>query len=361
MQRGAIAEGSNLGAIPFYKACLHVNPRHPGAHHQLVHAYEAIGRPALGWQHSDGYIDSAPLIPHSHHMQVHLAMRLSRWDIASANMLRSITLEKLYHQEMKVDPKQDGQYQHHLDICARALVHTGKYSKATELKKEADAIGWQIWNTWTRLFQAQHDWPELLKLGEEAKQKNNKETGMYMCALACLGVGDLSRAQAEVEALETEAESKKDNRELEYKLAEVRGRLDCATGKLEEGLKRIREGADKSKSDYGYHAYGGGAYLLEVWGQTALACGRPDEAEEAFLEALAHDTHSAPAALGLKVICDWLHRPEEAARYNELARRCWNDADQGVYDSELTRLTSLASTPNSIAPANESTSESSGP
>jgi hypothetical protein len=341
MQRAAIAEGGSMGAIPFYKACLQVNPRHPGAHHQLVHAYEGISRPALGWPHSDGYIDSAPLVPHSHHMQVHLAMRLSRWDIASSNMLRSITLEKMYHQEMKVDPKQDAQYQHHMDICTRALVHTGKYARACEMKKEADANGWHIWNTWTRLFQAQHDWVELLKLGEEAKKKNNKDGGLYICALACLGAGDLIRAQAEIDGLEKELESKKGNRELEYKLAELRGRLDCLSGKIDDGLKRIREWADKSKSDYGYHAYGGGAYLLEVWGEAALECGRLDDAEEGYLEALAHDTHSAVAAIGLKVICERQNRPDEAARYTELARRCWNDADSGVYDRELARLASI--------------------
>jgi tetratricopeptide (TPR) repeat protein len=341
MQRAAIAEGGNLGAIPFYKACLQVNPRHPGAHHQLVHAYEGIGRPALGWVHSEGYIDAAPLIPHSHHMQVHLAMRLSRWDVASSNMMRSITLEKMYHDEMKVDPKQDAQYQHHMDIATRALVHTGNFARAGELKAEAERLGWQIWGTWTRLLQSKHDWPELLRLGETAKKKNNKDGGIYICALACLGAGDLERAKTEVDALEKELESKKNNRELEYKVAELRGRLDCATGQVDQGLKRIREWAEKSKSDYGYHAYGGGAYLLEVWGETALECGRLDEAEEGFLEALAHDTHSAMAAIGLKLICERLNRPEEAARYTDLARRCWKDADGGVYDSEVAHLASL--------------------
>jgi Flp pilus assembly protein TadD len=355
MQRAAIADGGSLGAIPFYKACLQVNPRHPGAHHQLVHAYEGIGRPALGWPHSDGYIDSAPLVPHSHHMQVHLAMRLSRWDVASANMLRSITLEKLYHQEMKVDPKQDAQYQHHMDICVRALVHTGNYARACELKREADGYGWQMWSTWCRLFQAQHDWVDLLKLGEEAKKKNSKDYGAYVCALACFGAGDIDRAKLEVEALQKELESKKGNRDLEYKVAELSGRLDCITGKVDEGLKRIREWADKSKSDYGYHAYGGGAYLLEVWGQTALECGRLEDAEEGFLEALAHDTHSAMAAIGLKVICERQDRQNEAVRYTELARRCWKDADSGVYDRELARLVSLHLPPTTAAAATDVT------
>jgi tetratricopeptide (TPR) repeat protein len=190
-------------------------------------------------------------------------------------------------------------------------------------------------------LQAQHDWTGLLKLGEEAKKKNNKDGGAYICALACLGAGDLARAKTEVEALEKELESKKGNRELEYKVAELRGRLDCLSGQVDEGLKQIREWADRSKSDYGYHAYGGGAYLLEVWGQTALECGRIDEAEEGFLESLAHDTHSAIAALGLNVICDQQNRTDEASRYAELARRCWQDADSGVYDAQLARLASL--------------------
>jgi tetratricopeptide (TPR) repeat protein len=338
MQRAAVAEGGSTGAIPFYKACLLVNPRHPGAHHQLVHAYEGIGRPALGWPHSQGYVDNAPLVPHSHHMQVHLAMRLSRWDVASANMLRSLALERMYHQEMKVDPRQDQQFLHHMDIATRALVHNGNYHMAREIKKEAQGLGWNLWNIWARLHQAEHDWVELLRLGEEAKKKGDASAGGYITALACLGAGDLERARAEVEALEKEREAKKNNRELEYRTAEVRGLLDLRTGKVDEGLRVIRQAAERSKTDYGYHAYGGGAYLLEAWGQAALAGNRADEAEEAFLEALAHDTHSAVAALGLRAICSDQNRKEEAERYTELAHRIWKEADPQVLEAEVAYL-----------------------
>ena len=64
---------------PFYKALLRVNPLHPGANHELVHFYENVQRPALGWPYAEGYIKSSPGIPHAFHMQAHLAMRIGKW------------------------------------------------------------------------------------------------------------------------------------------------------------------------------------------------------------------------------------------------------------------------------------------
>src|SRR5262249_44745081 len=76
--RAQIADGSNAQA-PIYKALLKVNPLHPGANHELVHFFEAIKRPALGWPYAEGYIKSSPGIPHAFHMQAHLAMRIGKW------------------------------------------------------------------------------------------------------------------------------------------------------------------------------------------------------------------------------------------------------------------------------------------
>src|SRR6185295_14412229 len=76
--RAQLAEGSN-GRIPFYKALLRVNPVHPGANHELVHFYENIKRPALGWPFAEGYVKSSPAIPHANHMQTHLATRIGKW------------------------------------------------------------------------------------------------------------------------------------------------------------------------------------------------------------------------------------------------------------------------------------------
>ena len=67
----------------------------------------------------------------------------------------------------------------------------------------------------------------------------------------------------------------------------------CATGAGADGLKLLQRTVEKTKDDYYHHAWGGGAYYMEAWGIGALDAGNKDVAEEAFLEALAHDSGSA--------------------------------------------------------------------
>jgi hypothetical protein len=108
--------------------------------------------------------------------------------------------------------------------------------------------------------------------------------------------------------------------------------LLCQTGAGEEGLKLLKRCVDKTKDDYGHHAWGNGAYFMEQWGAAALACGKLEVAEEAFLEALAHDAGSAKAAVGMQAVCERTGRPEEAARYAAVARRCWRHAEVRHFD-----------------------------
>ena len=77
---------------------------------------------------------------------------------------------------------------------------------------------------------------------------------------------------------------------------------------------------------------------MELWGIAALQGERPVVAEEAFLEALAHDPGSVRAALGLQVLCERQGRLDEAERYAELAHRCWRRADTKDFQAELAWL-----------------------
>src|SRR6516165_6047402 len=117
---GAGLFGGQAGAVPFYKALLRINPLHPGANHELVHFYENFHRPALGWPYAENYIRSSPGIPHAFHMQAHLATRLGRWDKTSDRSAHAIELERAYHQEMNVAPKDDPQFDHHMDVLTRS-------------------------------------------------------------------------------------------------------------------------------------------------------------------------------------------------------------------------------------------------
>ena len=94
-------------------------------------------------------------------------------------------------------------------------------------------------------------------------------------------------------------------------------------GGADGGLKLLAKIVDKTKDDFRHHAWGHGAYYMEAWGEAALKAGRLDVAEEAFLEALAHDWGSVRGALGMQVVCEREGRTEEALRFAELASRCW--------------------------------------
>jgi tetratricopeptide (TPR) repeat protein len=315
-----------VAAVPYYKALLKINPLHPGANHELVHFYEGNRRPALGWQYAEKYMESSPGLPHAFHMQAHLATRLGRWDKTSDRSARAIELQREYHRVMNVKASEDHQWYHHLEILTLSLIHDGRFREARAIKKEAQADGIQLWLPWFRLHLAERDWDEAEKIVQHFR-KADKVTAGYLAALLYLRQGNIERAVAEVDILRHAFHTAKGNKQLEFRLWEMQGRLLCRQGAADEGLRMLFRNVERSKDDYSHHSWGNGAYYMEAWGQAALHAGKDDVAEEAFLEALAHDHGSVRAALGMQVLCEKQGRIDEAVKFGELARRCWHKAD----------------------------------
>jgi hypothetical protein len=71
---------------------------------------------------------------------------------------------------------------------------------------------------------------------------------------------------------------------------------------------------------------------MEAWGEAALDCGNATEADEAFQEALAHDSGSVRGALGMWAVCERQGRSDEAERYLKLARKCWTRAESQDFE-----------------------------
>ena len=85
----------------------------------------------------------------------------------------------------------------------------------------------------------------------------------------------------------------------------------------DSGLKLLRQLVDRTKNDYSHHAWGNGAVYMEQWGVAALVAGQDDVAEEAYLEALAHDPGSGRARHWAceRLLCEIHSRAEEASRF----------------------------------------------
>lgn len=323
--RAQIADNANATAV-FYKALLRVNPLHPGANHEFVHFYENVRRPALGWPYAEGYIKSSPGIPHAFHMQAHLGMRIGKWGITSDWSSRAIELQVQYHKYQGVTPGEDHQFNHHMETLTRSLVHDGRFADARKIKSMAEGYKYSFRPEWLRMTIAQRDWDEAGKQ-VEAFRRTDKNTGAYYAALVALEKRDTEQAGREVETLRAAQQTKKSDKNLERRLWEVQGRLLCQKGEGEAGLKLLKQLVNATKNDFAHHAWGNGAVYMESWGIGALECGNTAEAEEAFQEALAHDSGSVRGALGLWALCEKLGRTDEADRCLKLAQRVWAKAD----------------------------------
>jgi tetratricopeptide (TPR) repeat protein len=334
---GAGLFGGQVASVPFYKALLRINPLHPGANHELVHFYENMKRPALGWPYAEKYIESSPGLPHAFHMQAHLATRLGRWEKTTDRSTKAVELERAYHQFMGVKPSEDHQYAHHLETLMRGLIHDGRFSQARKLKQECLADKIRHPQVWFALHLADRDFAEALKIANEERPKD-KITGCYHAALVYLKMHDPVRAAPEVAVLQEAYQTKRYDKRLELQLWEVLGILMCQQGRPEGGLKLLAKAVERTKNDYSHHSWGNGAYHMEAWGVAALGCNKLDIAEEAFLEALAHDPGSFHAALGMHILCERLGRTEEAGRFGDLANRAWKRANPTDILRELEAL-----------------------
>jgi tetratricopeptide (TPR) repeat protein len=342
--------GPGDACVPFYKGLLRLNPLHPGANHELVHFFENSKRPALGWPYAENYIKSSPGIPHAWHMQAHLAMRIGRWEKTSDRSLKCIDLQRAYHKEMGVKPNEDWQFPHHLEILTFSLVHDGRFREALAVKDEAASHGFNHFGPWFRLHLNMRDWEGALKIADQ-QRKTDKNAGCYMAALVYLRKGSPEFAQPDLDVLQQAYARKKTDNQLKRRLWEIQGLMLCQTGAPEKGLKMLEKVVEETKNDYAHHAWGNGAYYMETWGIAALGCGAWATAEEAFLEALAHDAGCVRAALGMQVLCERQQRIEEAQRFNELARRCWRRAEVQYLDAELSALRAAAA--SSAKPSQE--------
>lgn len=377
MARGLLAgdgafTGGKPASAPYYIALTKLNPLHPGANHELLHQYELSKRPALGWIHSVKFIESSPGIPHAWHMQGHLSTRLGRWEDASKGACKAIELQRAHNQLWNVKPREDHQWSHHLETGLQILTHQGRYREAKQVVDEMKSLNFNNTDHFARLFLVSRDYASLQKLIDEQRSKN-KNTASYYAALMFLAQGDVAKAQKELTILEGPEPTKPEppkptsvNTKVAHslpilsqvtnyamgqaddkakpapkearqdkKVNEVRGLVLCKTGHADQGLAILKKLADGAKNNYEQHAWGHGAYYMETWGMAALAAGKEAAAEEAFLEAIAHDPGSFQGPLGMQILCERTGRTDDAKQFQTMAQKAWQHAELKTFLDEV--------------------------
>ena len=330
--RAQIADGN--ASVPYFKALLGINPLHPGANHELVHHYENIRRPLLGWPNAEGYMRSSPKIPHAFHMQAHLATRLGKWDGTSDNSVKAVRLEQEYHRTHAVEPKDDHQYSHHVEVCCLSLVHEGRYAEAKALRDEALKAKIDLPSVWFRILRGQNAAAGIEELAKKTRTRD-KYQAAYMLATLALDRDDPAAARPHIDTLKAQRSSGrgKSSKDRQGNYGEVEGRWLCRTGSAEAGLKLLKRSVDQSKDNFAHHAWGNGAADMEVWGLEALRAGDAAQAEEALLEAIAHDSGSVRGLLGMASLCRVQGRTRAADRFMAQARETWSRANPADFEA----------------------------
>jgi hypothetical protein len=267
-------------------------------------------------------------------MQAHLGMRIGKWSQTTNWSWKAIELEFAYHKHQGVQPREDHQFNHHMETLTRSLVHDGRFDEAKEIKAKAEEHKYSFRPEWFRMALTEKDWDACEKLVAQFR-RSDKSAGAYYAALLALEKGDTEQAGREVDTLRQTRESRKTDKTLERRLWEAQGRYLCqrGEGEGEAGVKLLKKLVDATKNDFGHHAWGNGAVYMESWGVGALEAGIAADAEEAFQEALAHDAGSVRGALGLWALCDRLGRADEAGRYLKVAQRVWARAATRDFES----------------------------
>ena len=154
-----------------------------------------------------------------------------------------VKLEQEYHRVQGVSPKDDQQFNHHLEILTVSLIHDGRFKEARAARADAEKYNYQHWLPWFRLAVASRDWPAAMKVIEHYR-KTDKLTAAYMAAIVYLKQNLPARAAAEVEVLRQAYQDKKQDRLLEDRLNETQGMLLCQTGAADAGLKLLAKAVE---------------------------------------------------------------------------------------------------------------------
>ena len=111
-------------------------PRHPGAHHYSIHAYDHPALAKRGLDVSRDYISIAPEVPHALHMPTHIFTRLGLWEDSITLNLRSAEAALAQSKSGVIS----NHYPHAVDYAVYAFLQTEQVDKAVQMLSKMESL-----------------------------------------------------------------------------------------------------------------------------------------------------------------------------------------------------------------------------
>jgi tetratricopeptide (TPR) repeat protein len=342
----------SLRAGAIASAILKRNPEHPGAAHYALHAYDDGEHAAMGLEAARTYAKIAPASSHARHMPSHVFLPLGLWDEAVASDTSAFAASVEY-------VKRNGLSASQLDFHSLSWLHyeylqQGRFAKARELmepvrtaasetpSKEQHAhveseigrgfgampLRSELASMRARLVVESGNWAEMKG---QASFDNIDE--LFALGLSAVKLGDLGRADAAIEHLDTAATTvtDRDAREIAAIMAaELDGLLRTARGDRTRGFESLSRATSlESRRPPPV----GRPYPIkpaaELYGEALLASGDPRSAIQQFRSALKRTPNRAVALLGLAEAAQKAGLSDDSADAAQKFLMAWHLADAG--------------------------------
>ena len=299
------------------------NPRHPGALHYLIHAYDDPVHAPLGLRFARLYGQVAPAAAHALHMPAHIYFALGMWEDSAAANEASIAAAEARRVRKGLGVKAKGL--HSIAWLAYTYLQQGKFDRArtllTQMQADAEASGELSVRFHLAVMKAAH----AVATGEAtagrplAIKVRTDDLALYVSAgdhlvegLAAARAGDLLAARALLQTMRDESSrvsaadaeavhagcapivsrysaTDPPGRQAALVMAEeLAGFIQLREGKPEESVRTLRQATvleDAMDFDFGPPQVVKPAH--ELLGEVLLELDRPAEAETAFAAALA--------------------------------------------------------------------------
>jgi tetratricopeptide (TPR) repeat protein len=316
-------------AASIAQAVFDKNPKHPGAAHFIIHAFDDPDHAPLGLNAARAYAAIAPSAAHALHMPSHIFVQLGMWQDAAASNVAAYKAAVDLNTRMKLaEGREDF---HTLSWLAYAHTMLGKIDEAKknveQARQAADrhpqnrGIRDGYLGMRARLISDTGQWEKLTltpapapATGDHATMPgmpgmaayDGSATWTYIVGVSAAKLGDLATAEAAEAALKT-ATGRVPGGPTSYaakphivREKELGAIVRWAKGQKDEALAMAREAAEVERT---LNAPSGPPDPIkpafELYGELLLEAGRASEAVQAFQQSLLRTPKRTPSVLGL--------------------------------------------------------------
>ena len=286
------------------------NPKHPGALHYLIHAFDDPVHAPLGLPFARLYSKVASAAPHAQHMPSHIFLALGMWDECISSNVDSWNSSE--DRVKRLGLKSDDRGYHALWWMQYAYLQKGHLDKAREnlsiIEQDVAESGTRHARNHQAYLRAHfvvdgEQWAaDLLPVNDDGLTGRAWGANALVEGMRALKRGDTSGAREWTAKLRAKADTEGDDEpSLSIAALELEGLLQLEDGRADEAVAALRKAVKiEEGTSFGYGPPFPPKPALELLGETLLAIDRPKQALSAFQASLERTPRRALSLMGLR-------------------------------------------------------------